>query len=162
MFNFAFLSTMIRRVTTNRDSLSTGANRIVDISRTVASIIVLRWETRFSTVRKADQQIAVIAPFGSSLSVTTRLQWSHPLYLPTSAMPTARIPLSLFVTRYAARSRIIWQLETRGSPLEKESSGAENGRSNAIARIHDHVAIARWQKHCQCHCDCRSVRLCSK
>lgn len=74
------------------------------------------------------------------------------LVSPTSNARPSPPSLLAFVTLHSRglRRRAKFSLD---SEKEIEIERAERGREQP--KRCDHVAIARWQKHCQCHCDCR-------
>lgn len=116
----------------------------------------------FPCVCKADRQIVVA--FGSGLNATTRgPQWSHPSYpllvsvdgahVPPPSCPPRRPPRCTAEDSLAAPAREVLSRKSRARPRTTEATRP---------RAHDHVAMARWQKRCQCHCDYRPMRLCGR
>lgn len=109
----------------------------------LASRIVLRARNAFfHAYAKLIGKIAVIVSFGSGLSATQRD--SNEVIPCISYQPRASPSPSRI--RHATQSR---------TPAREVFSTERAERAREQPKRCDHVAIARWQKCCQCHCDCR-------
>lgn len=152
VFNFAFLGTddsfwheetwIIR---------NWRQSRIADIYR--ADVPGYARNAFFHAYAKLIGKIAVIASFGSGLNATQRdSNEVIPCISYQRGRQRALLPrLLAFITLH---SRGLRRAKfSRQTERESERARAEHGREQP--KRCDHVAIARWQKHCQCHCDCR-------